>query len=174
MFEDAAGVFGDGLDAGGIGRIGSLDAAVIGADGFVDVTAEMVEQAAKQQTGISGEHGIIDGIEIQLSRRPQACGQQAVVAFVFQVKLMGGAEGFTRDLPGAHGVITDHDVFAITAKNDVVALSALLPDGMLKIAVDVHVIVFHGADAEEVIERERIELGDIENVGGELGGLFPC
>jgi len=41
-----------------------------------------------------------------------------------------------------------------------------------KIAVDVHVIVLHSADAEEVIERKRIELGNVENVGGELRGLL--
>jgi len=57
-------------------------------------------------------------------------------------------------------------------ENDVVALGALLPDGVGKIAVDVHVIVLHSADAEEVIERKRIELGNVENVGGELRGLL--
>src|SRR5712692_10939205 len=85
---------------------------------------------------------------------------------------MGDAEGFTRDLPGADSVVADHHALAAAAKNDVVPLSALLPDGMGKIAVNVHVIVLHGADAEEVIERKRIELGDGENVRGELGGLL--
>src|SRR5712664_2903671 len=173
VLKDAAGVFGDGLDAGGIGGTWILDAAVIGADSLVDIAAEMIEQAAEQQAGIGGEHGIIDGIEVQLARRPQARRQLGVVTFVFQVKLMRGAESFARDLPGAHGVVTDHDAFAAEAKNDVVALRALLPDGVLKIAVDVHVIVLHGADAEEVVERKRIKLCDIKDVGGELGGLLP-
>src|SRR5260370_4675587 len=84
------------------------------------------------EAGIGGEHGVIDGIKIQLARRPQARGQLGVVTFVFQVKLMGGAQSFARDLPGAHGVVTDHDAFAAAAKNDVVALSALLPDGVLR------------------------------------------
>src|SRR2546425_4704488 len=38
VLEDAAGVFGDGLDAGGIGPVWRLDAAGIGADGFVHLT----------------------------------------------------------------------------------------------------------------------------------------
>ena len=85
---------------------------------------------------------------------------------------MRGAQGFARDLPDADGVVADHDALAATAKNDVVALSALLPDGVGQIAVNVHVVVFHGADAEEVVERKRIELGDVENVCSELSGLF--
>src|SRR6266403_1900547 len=85
---------------------------------------------------------------------------------------MRGAEGLARDLPGADGVVADHDTLAAATENDVVALGALLPDGVGKIAVDVHVIVLHSADAEEVIERKRIELGNVENVGGELGGLL--
>ena len=43
---------------------------------------------------------------------------------------------------------------------------------MSKVAVNVHVVILHGADAEEIVEWKRIELGDVENVGGELGGLF--
>src|SRR5260370_40750941 len=85
---------------------------------------------------------------------------------------MGDAEGFPRDLPGADSVVADHHAPAAAAKNDVVPQSALLPDGMGKIAVNVHVIVLHGADAEEVIERERIELGHGENVRGEPRGLL--
>src|SRR6266849_917656 len=101
VLENTAGVYGDGLHAGGIGGIGSLDAAVVGAGGLLHVAAEMIEQAAEQQAGISSEHGIIDGIEVQLAWRPQASWEHAVVSFIFQVKLMGDAEGFPRDLPGA-------------------------------------------------------------------------
>src|SRR6266567_210320 len=172
VLEDAAGIFGDGLHAGSIGRIRSLDPTVIGADGFVNVAAEMIEQATEQQAGIGSEHGVIHGIQVQVARRPQAGRQQGVIALVMQVKLMGGAEGFTRDLPGAHGVVADHDTLATTAENDVVALGALLPDGVSEIAVNVHVVVLHGTDAEEVIKRKRIKLGDIENVSGELSGLL--
>ena len=154
MLENPAGVFGDGLHARGIGGIGSLDAAVVGAGGLFDVAAEMIKKAAKQQAGVGGEHGIIHGIEAQLARRPQACGQQTIVPLVFQVKLMGGPQGFTGDLPGADGVITDHDALAAPAKNDVVALSALLPNNMGEIAVNIHVIVLHGADSQEVVERK--------------------
>src|SRR5947207_10524413 len=85
---------------------------------------------------------------------------------------MRGAQGFARDLPDADGVVADHDALAATAKNDVIALSALLPDGVGQVAVNVHVVVFHRANAEKVVERKRIELSDIENVSGELGGLF--
>src|SRR6266852_3437532 len=153
VLEDAAGVIGDGFDAGGVSRIGSADAAVVGAGGLVNVAAKMIEKAAEQQAGIGSKDGVIHGIQVQRAGRPQASRQQAVVAFVFEVELMGGTEGFTGDLPGADGVIADHDALAATAKNDVVALSALLPNGMGEIAVNVHVIVFHGTDAEEVIER---------------------
>jgi len=40
VLEDATGVLGDGLHAGGIGGVGSLDAAVVSAGGFVDVTSK--------------------------------------------------------------------------------------------------------------------------------------
>src|SRR5207244_8160230 len=79
---------------------------------------------------------------------------------------------FPGDLPGADGVVADHNALAAPAKNDVAPLSALLPNGMREIAVNVHVIILHGTDSEEVIERKRIELGDVENVGGQLRGLF--
>ena len=154
MLENPAGVRGDALHPDGIGGIGRLDAAVVGAGGFVDVTAEMIEKAAEQQAGIGGEHNFIHGIEVELARRPEASRQQAVVPFVFQVKLMGGTESFPGDLPGADGVVADHNALAAPAKNDVVALSALLPNNMGEIAVNVHVIVLHGADSQEVVERK--------------------
>jgi len=49
VLEDATGVLGDGLHAGGIGGVGSLDAAVVSAGGFVDVTVKMIEEAAEEQ-----------------------------------------------------------------------------------------------------------------------------
>ena len=171
VFEDAAGVFGDGLYTSGIGRIGRFDAAIVGAGGFVNVAIEVIEQAPEEEAGIGGKHGVVNGIEMQFARRAETCGELGVVAFVLEVKLMGGAQGFARDLPGADGVVADHDALAAAAKNDVIALSALLPNSVSEIAVNGHVIVFHGTDAEEVIERERIELGDVENVAGELGSL---
>src|SRR5229473_252382 len=172
VFENAASVFGDGLYAGSVGGVRGLDAAVVRASGFVNVAVKAIEKAAEQQAGIGGEHGVIHGIEVQVARRAQASRQLGVVALVLQVKLMGCAEGFARDLPGADGVVADHDALAAATKNDVVALGALLPDGMGEIAVHVHVIVLHSADAEKVVERKRIELGNVENVGGELGGLL--
>ena len=132
----------------------------------------MIEKSAEQQSGIGGEHGVIHGVEVQRAGRPEAGRQQAVVALVLQVELMRGAQGFARDLPDADGVVADHDALAATAKNDVVALSALLPDGVGQIAVNVHVVVLHGANAEKVVEWKGIELGDIKNVRGELGSLF--
>ena len=54
MLEDTAGIFGDGLHASGVGGIRSFDAAVVGADGFIDVTAKMIEKSAEQQSGIGG------------------------------------------------------------------------------------------------------------------------
>jgi len=86
---------------------------------------------------------------------------------------VSGTERFTGDLPSAHGVVADHDAFAATAKNDVVPLSALFPDSVSEIAVNIHVIVLHGADTEKIVERERVEIRDGENVGGKLRGLFP-
>jgi len=172
VFEDAADVFGYGFYAGGVGGIGGFDAAVVGAGGFGDVAAEVIEKTAEEQAGIGGEHGVIDGIEIEHAGRAEASRQKGVVALVLEVELMCGAKSFARNLPGADGVVTDHDAFASAAKNDVVALSALLPDGMVEVAVDVHVIVFHGADAEKVIERKVVEAGNIKNVGSELGGLI--
>src|SRR4029077_17988752 len=140
--------------------------------GFVNVAVKAIEKATEQQASIGCEHSIINGIEVQFARRAQATRQLGVVALVLQVKLMGGAEGLARDLPGADGVVADHDALAAATENDVVALSALLPDGGGEISVHVHVVVLHGADAEEVVERKRIELGDVENVGGELSGLL--
>src|SRR4029077_8230501 len=162
VLEDATGVLGDGLHAGSVGGIGSLDAAVVSAGGFVDVAAEMIEEAAEEQAGIGSEDGIIHGIEVEHAGRAEACGQLGIVAFIFQVELVSGTQGFTSDLPGADGIVTDHDALTGAAKNDVVALSALLPNGMVKIAVDVHVVVLHGADAEKVIERKIVEARDIE------------
>src|SRR5437899_7150709 len=85
---------------------------------------------------------------------------------------MRGTQSLACDLPDADGVVADHDALAAAAKNDVVALGALLPDGVGQIAVNVHVVVLHGANAEEVVERKCIELGDVENVCSELGSLF--
>src|SRR6266849_10848571 len=42
VLENTAGVYGDGLHAGGIGGIRSLDAAVVGAGSLIDVAAEMI------------------------------------------------------------------------------------------------------------------------------------
>src|SRR5882724_820658 len=64
VFENAASVFGDGLYAGSVGRVRGLDAAVVGAGGFVNVAIKAIEKAAEQQAGIGGEHGFIHGIEI--------------------------------------------------------------------------------------------------------------
>src|SRR5207302_8600593 len=64
VLENTSGVFRDGFHASGVGGVGSLDATVVGADGFIDVTAKMIEKSAEQQSGIGGEHGVIHGIEV--------------------------------------------------------------------------------------------------------------
>ena len=47
MFEDAPRIIGNVLDPRSIVRVGSANAPVISADGFLHVTAEMVEQIAQ-------------------------------------------------------------------------------------------------------------------------------
>jgi len=103
VLENAASVFCDDLHAGSVGGIRGLDTAIVGADGLVNVAAKVIKKAAEQQSGIGGEHSVVHGIEVQVARRAQARRQLGVVTLVFQVKLMGGAEGFTSDLPGADG-----------------------------------------------------------------------
>ncbi len=70
MLENAACVLSDAFHAGGVGRIGSLDATIVSAGGLVDIAAEMIEKTAEQQAGVSSEHRIIHGIQVQLARRP--------------------------------------------------------------------------------------------------------
>jgi len=64
MLENAACVLSDAFHAGGVGRIGSLDATIVSAGGSFDVAAEMIEKAAEQQAGVGGEHSIIHGIQV--------------------------------------------------------------------------------------------------------------
>ena len=64
MLQNAACVLSDAFHAGGVGRVGSLDAAVVSAGGFFDVAPEMIEKTAEQQAGVGGEHRIIHGIQV--------------------------------------------------------------------------------------------------------------
>ena len=132
----------------------------------------MVEQVAQQQSGVGGEHGVADVVQVQFARRPQARRQLAVIALVVQIELMRRAQRLACDLPDAHGVVADHDALARAAQNDVSALGALLPDRVGQVAVDVHIVIFHGADAHEVIQRQVVEVGDFEDVRGQLRGLL--
>src|SRR5437879_2831432 len=93
---------------------------------------------------------------IQSSRRPGCFCRGAVDA--------GAVSGLLAFLAGSSRAVAcsrtlraySAPVFtpAAPAKNDVVALSALLPNNMGEIAVNVHVIVLHGADSQEVVERK--------------------
>src|SRR5260370_37053456 len=85
-----------------------------------------------------------------------------------QIKQMSVTQRLARDLPGSDGVVAHQDAPARAAENDVVPSRAFFPDGMPEVAVRIHVIVFHGAHAEEVVKRERIKIGDIENIGSQL------
>ncbi len=70
MLENAACVLSDAFHARGVGRVGSLDATIVGAGGFFDVAAEMIEKAAEQQASVRSEHSIIHRVQLQLARRP--------------------------------------------------------------------------------------------------------
>ncbi len=70
VLENAACVLSDAFHAGGIGRVGRLDATVVSAGGLVHVAAEMIEKTAEQQAGVRSEHRNIHGIQVQLARRP--------------------------------------------------------------------------------------------------------
>ncbi len=64
MLENAACVLSDAFHAGGVGRVGSLDATIVCAGGLVNITTEMIEKTAEQQAGVGGEHSIIHGIQV--------------------------------------------------------------------------------------------------------------
>src|SRR5260370_38254154 len=91
-----------------------------------------------------------------------------------QIKQMSVTQRLARDLPGSDGVVAHQDAPARAAENDVVPSRAFFPDGMPEVAVRIHVIVFHGAHAEEVVKRERLKIGDIENIGSPLVCSFKA
>ncbi len=74
MLEYPAGVVSDGFDAGSVSRVGGLDAAIVGADSLIHIASKVIEQVAQEQASIGGEHGVTDGIDVQLARRAQASG----------------------------------------------------------------------------------------------------
>jgi hypothetical protein len=111
-------------------------------------------------------------VEVYLARGAEAFGEEGVVAGVFEVKLMGEAEGFACDLPGAGGFIEDENAAAGAAEDDVAFVGAAFPDGVADVALDGHVVVLHGADAEEEVEGDIKEISDFQDIGGDLGGFF--
>jgi len=74
MFQNATCVLSDAFYAGGVSRVGGLDATVVGTGGLFDVAAKMIEQAAEEQAGVGGEDGVIHRIQVQFAGRPQRAG----------------------------------------------------------------------------------------------------
>ena len=94
-------------------------------------------------------------------------GNCVVIALVFQIELMSGAKSFARNLPRADRIVAHEDAFAAALENDVAALRALFPNGVGEIAVHIHIVVFHRADAEKIIQRQIVKMRDVENVRSE-------
>ncbi|MBE7541699.1 MAG: hypothetical protein HS123_04980 [Solibacteraceae bacterium] len=111
-------------------------------------------------------------VEVDFARGAEAFGKEGVVAGVLEVKLMGQTEGFAGDLPGARGFVENENTAAGAAEDDVALVGAALPDGVADVALDCHVVVFHGADAEEEVDGNVKKISDFEDVGGDLGGLL--
>src|SRR5258708_5401760 len=134
----------------------------------------MVEQVRQQQTSIGRQPLVIQRIQVQFFWRPETRRKKFVIARVLQIKQMSVTQRLARDLPCSDGVVAHQDAPARAAENDVVPSRAFFPDGMAEVAVRIQVIVFHGAYAEEVVKRERIKVGDLENIGGQLVCLFKA
>src|SRR6266436_3284055 len=80
---------------------------------------------------------------------------------------MRGAQSLARDLPCPNRVVAHENAFAPALENDVAALRALFPDGVREITVHFHVVVFHRAHAEKIIQRQIVKVRDVENVGSQ-------
>src|SRR5271154_145418 len=85
---------------------------------------------------------------------------------------MSCAKSFARNLPRADRIVAHEDAFAAALENDVAALRALFPNGVGEIAVHVHIVVFHRADAKEIIQRQIVKMRDIDNVRSESQRLM--
>src|SRR6476646_2195472 len=80
---------------------------------------------------------------------------------------MGGAKSFAGNLPGTNRVVAHENAFAPPLQDNIAAFRPFLPNGVRKIAVDVHVVIFHGADTQKIVKRQRIKMRDVENIGSE-------
>ena len=167
MFEHSACIERDVLDACSVRWVGIANTSVVRADGLVDIAAEAVQQIAENKSGVRGEDFAVDGIHVEIARRTQPRRQLLVVTLVFQVELVRSAKSLARDLPRPDRVVAHENTLAATLQDDVATLRPLFPNGVREIAVHIHIVVFHGADSEKIIERQIVKMCDVENVGSQ-------
>src|SRR5262245_4432879 len=174
FFEDTTGVYRSRANTFKVSHIRIARSSVVGPHSQGNIAVEAVQEVAQQQTSICRQDLRVHFADIHFLRRPKVLGELSVVPFVFEIELVNVPKSLSRNLPDTGRVVEYAHASRPPLDHDIVTSRSPLPNRVCQIASYDHVIVLYGSDADQILQRQFIELGYGDNVTGQPLRVTRC